>query len=101
MYWGLFYSVLFADDTQLYFSITNIENTSAKINSVINSVKNWMRYKQLKLNNDKTEFMLVGKKVNLSNLGDFSMTISGNEVNTVESVCDLGVLLDSTLTLKC
>ena len=39
---------LFADDTQFYFSITDIENTSAKINSVINSVKNWIRYKQLK-----------------------------------------------------
>ena len=32
---------LFADDTQFYFSITDIENTSAKINSVINSVKDW------------------------------------------------------------
>lgn len=53
---------LFADDTQFYFSITDIENTSAKINSVINSVKDWMHYKQLKLNDDKTEFMLVGKK---------------------------------------
>ena len=53
------------------------------------------------LNDDKSEFMLVGKKVNLSNLGDVSMTISGSEVNIVESVCDLGVLLDSTLTLKC
>ena len=91
---------LFADDTQFYFTITDIENTSAKINSVINSVKDWMHYKQLKLNDDKTEFMLVGNKESLSHFGDGNMTVSGNEVHIVESVCDLGVLLDSTLTLK-
>lgn len=53
---------LFADDTQFYFSITDIENTSAKINDVIKSVKDWMHYKQLKLNENKTGFMLVGRK---------------------------------------
>ena len=34
-------------------------------------------------------------------IGDVIMNISGSEVNIVENVCDLGVLLDSTLTLKC
>ena len=60
-----------------------------------------MHYKQLKLNGDKTEFMLVGKKDSLSHFGDSNMTVSGNEVHIVESVRDLGALLDSTLTLKC
>ena len=33
---------LFADDTPFYFPISDIGNTTAKINSVMNSVKNWM-----------------------------------------------------------
>ena len=91
---------LFADDTQFYFSITDIESTSVKINSVIDSVKDWMQYKQLKLNDEKTEFMLVGKKDTLRYFGDDNMIINGNEIHIVESVRDLGVSLDSNLTLK-
>ena len=60
-----------------------------------------MCYKQLKLNDSKTEFMFVGKEDNFSNLGDANMTIGGSEINIVESVHDLGVLLDFNLTMKC
>ena len=90
---------LFADDTQLYLSVSDINNTTEKLNSVLQSVKEWMDLKHLKLNENKTEYMLVGKRDNLSNLGNTDMYINGDQVHVAERVRDLGVQLDCNLTL--
>ena len=50
---------LYADDTQFYFSITTIQSTTSKIEKVMTDIKNWMVKKRLKLNDDKTECMLL------------------------------------------
>ena len=47
---------LFADDTQFYLSLRNVEDTERKINEVMNDVKIWMDSKQLKMNDKKTVF---------------------------------------------
>ena len=91
---------LFADDTQLYFTVFDIRSTSEKLNSVLHSVKEWMDFKHLKLNENKTEYMLVGKKNSLRDLGDVNMYINGNQAHIADKVRDLGVLLDCNLSLN-
>ena len=51
---------LFADDTQFYLLLGNVEDSERKINDVMIDVKRWMNSKQLKLNDSKTEYLLVG-----------------------------------------
>ena len=54
----------YADDTQIYTSF-NASNHNSKIQSLqdcLMSVQDWMFTNKLKLNPDKTEFMLVGNK---------------------------------------
>lgn len=53
---------LYADDIQFYFSISDIKSTVDKLNSVLQGIKEWMNFRQLKLNYDKTEFMSVVSK---------------------------------------
>ena len=53
---------LFADDTQIYLYFVNIEVTSNKINEVMTKVKDWMNAKKLKLNETKTEYLILAKK---------------------------------------
>ena len=55
---------LYADDTQIFTSF-NTSNHSNKIKSLqecLTSVQDWMFTNKLKLNPDKTEFMLIGNK---------------------------------------
>ena len=55
---------LYVDDTQIFTSF-NTSNHSNKINSLqecLTSVQDWMFTNKLKLNPDKTEFMLIGNK---------------------------------------
>ncbi|KAF7234890.1 Vomeronasal type-2 receptor 26 [Varanus komodoensis] len=51
----------YADDTQLYLSFsTNPSEAVAVLNQCLAEVMGWMRANKLKLNPDKTEFLLVG-----------------------------------------
>ena len=55
---------LYADDTEIFTSF-NTSNHSNKIKSLqksLTSVQDWMFTNKLKLNPDKTEFMLIGNK---------------------------------------
>ena len=55
---------LYVDDTQIFTSF-NTSNHSNKIKSLqecLTSVQDWMFTNKLKLNPDKTEFMLIGNK---------------------------------------
>ena len=57
-------NIFYADDTQLYVSISprDINNYSpslATLNSCLSAIKTWMRNNMLKLNDGKTELLLL------------------------------------------
>ena len=68
----------YADDTQLYLSFSPNDSIGqatalAAIEKCINDMRSWMLEDKLMLNDDKTEFMLVGTrqwlaKVNISSI---------------------------------
>ena len=58
----------YADDSQLYVSFSSC-NSAAALNglqSCLASVQSWMSTNKLKLNPDKTEFLLIGNELQLS-----------------------------------
>ena len=60
-----------------------------------------MNRKQLKLNEAKTECLLVGKKRDLRQLGDIlNLNIGNSTINLSKSVKDLGVILDCNLSFN-
>ena len=56
---------MYADDTQLYKSIdpSNFENqkqTAEQLQLCTSEISNWMSNNRLKLNDEKTEFLIAG-----------------------------------------
>ena len=87
--------------TQFYFSITTIQSTTSKIEEVMTDIKNWMVKKRLKLNDDKTECMLFGTEHALKNYEQFQhIMIGASNIKIVPVVRNLGVYIDSSLTMK-
>ena len=85
----------YADDTQLYLSISPGDHNS--INSLINcisDVNTWLSHNFLKLNQDKTEVLVIGEKdardCIIAQLETRSITCTNKAKN-------LGVILDSDL----
>ena len=61
---------LYADDTQIYLSLSlNNPDISLEIlTKCLQDLSSWMSSRKLKLNPDKTDFFLIGSKVQRENL---------------------------------
>ena len=93
----------YADDSQVYVHLSQ-KNASAafeQLNRCLNDVKDWMSTSKLKLNPDKTEFIIFGSKRQRDKLkACFPINILGNPLCPVGSVKNLGVWFDSDLSLS-
>ena len=65
----------YADDTQFYFTVSNAPNVQILINDIMTDVSSWMRKKRLKLNERKTECLLIGTTHNLRKHNDFNTNL--------------------------
>ena len=93
----------FADDLQLQMSATSdsISELLHSMQSCISDVKAWSTANMLKLNDSKTELMLVTSKrsKHLHNLPT-SITIGNAQIPFKQSVKNLGFTLDCHLTMN-
>ena len=79
----------YADDTQLYVHLSHRNASAAfdKLNRCLQDVKEWMSASKLKLNPDKTEFLLFGSKKQREKLSAcFPIDILGNPPFTPPSL---------------
>ena len=91
---------LFADDTQFYMTISDINHSSEQISDIMTDIKKWMNYKKLKLNEDKTECLLIGKKNDIQRINIDKVSIMGRDFDTTKPIRNLGVIFDNTLDLR-
>ena len=92
----------YADDTQLYLSFKpgSFESeTGAKcaMERCIRAVRAWMVEDKLKLNEEKTEFMLIGTRQQLSKIRTDSLLVGDTPIPSVTEARNLGVWFDSNL----
>jgi len=81
-------------------SATNQADAVVAMESCILDIRTWMLTDKLKLNDDKTEFMLIGTKQQLSKVNIDSLTIGNIEVTPVTAARNLGTWLDSNQNLQ-
>lgn len=94
----------YADDSQLYiaFKPSNTETPVAtnQVNNCVSDIKAWMCSNRLKLNDTKTELIVFSSSRNREIVSDIGITVGDSTIRQSESVRDLGVNLDATLTMK-
>ena len=95
----------YADNTQLYILFNPVDNTSEAddmiaIENCICDVCAWMRDDKLMLNDDKTEFLIIGTESQLSRVSIDKIKIGQAEVSPVSSVHNLGTWFDSHLDMS-
>ena len=94
----------YADDQQIYLSFSppidgDRERCLNKLQNCIHNIRLWMRPNLLILNDNKTEFIMVGSKNNLlkANTTNKSVQIGNDFITCVDSVRDLGYIIDNEL----
>ncbi len=66
----------------------------------IAEIKSWMALTWLKLNDDKTEFIVLGSKSSLSKVSSQSITVGEHQITKSEHVRNIGAMFDSTASME-
>ena len=94
----------YADDTQLYLSFKPSDSSSeveavSAMQKCICDVRACMREHQLMLNDDKTEFLIIGTRQQLSKVSIQSIKTGQTLVSPVASASNLGTWFDTHLDM--
>lgn len=96
---------VYADDTQLYLSFKpgsslTEQDAMRTIERCIKDIRTWMLTDKMKLNEDKTEFMIIGTRYQLGKVVSIDeLSVGVSKVAPVSATKNLGVWLDSHLKL--
>ena len=100
----------YADDSQLYLAFkpgADLDNQLEVLETCIRDIRQWMAANLLKLNDDKTEVLLLGSPHNLKKLDKIAVCVGSSKVpssfsvNNLGSVFDCNLDMDKFITKKC
>ena len=95
---------MFADDKQAYVSgdVSDANAVGQQLSERATDIAGWYTSRRLQLNASKTELIWFGSRANLLKLSDqdLTITVTSDTVQPVSSVRNIGVQLDSELTMK-
>ena len=96
--------MLYADDTGLEkdFDPRSSLDQDLALSQVINTfndISSWMTSNKLKLNNDKTEFLVISSAYNEQFIQSEHLLLDNEPIKRSKSARVLGVIIDSSLTL--
>ena len=91
-------------DNQLYVSFSPADGNGqsdaiAAMESCVRVIRNWMHENRLSMNETITEFLLIGTKQQLAKVNVDHVKVGNADIVTHSPVKNLGVLLDSNLSM--
>ena len=95
---------MYADDSQLWkATLPNCyehqQSTMQQLQNCIKEISCWMDANKLKLNDSKTEFMIIGSKKKTDKVQVKSIEIGESKITPSKCVRNLGVQMDSELSM--
>ncbi|XP_067660442.1 uncharacterized protein [Haliotis asinina] len=92
----------YADDQQLYLSIkpASLSTGVSRLERCITEIQEWMLCNSLKLNGDKTDFILIGTKQQLSKLPSINLEVNKVTIEPSAQVKNLGVIFDHLMSSR-
>ena len=94
---SLLFFILFADDTNLFFSGKNINDLIQTVNTELEKIVMWLNVNKLSLNVKKTYYIIFSTKKKYVESSE-GLCINGENIIQVDSTKFLGVMQDSKLS---
>ena len=92
---------IYADDTQVYCStdLLNPQDDLKRITACVSDIRTWMIQNKLKINDDKTEFLILHSSYK-EFTANLNFEISQTLVNPSDTCGNLGVIFDSHMKME-
>ena len=91
--------ILFADDTNIFFSDDDISQLMNVVNSQMEKISEWFRANMLSLNEKKSNFMIFRPRQKRQTI-ELLLKINGQKIDNVKETMFLGVILDEHMSWK-
>lgn len=93
----------YADDGQLFKAANprsqdNLNDSLSYLEHALKLVSRWMYLNKLKLNEQKTEFLVIGSKQSLSKVPINNIRVGTESVKKTKTARNLGVMIDDTMS---
>ena len=90
---------MYADDTQLYvsFDLSNPNVALDRMNLCISDLRIWMIRNKLKINDSKTEFLIIISSFLQQSFDDLNIMGGDSNIVSSNSACNLGVIFDKCI----
>ena len=95
--------IQYADDTQILIEgdIKDIDELIRKAEDILNKAKDYFLKNGLLLNEKKTQFIIIGSRQYVSEIGDdVSINFNGNIIEPMKTVKNLGVYFDRHMSFE-
>ena len=79
---------------------TDSNTAKIKMENCIREIRNWMLVNKLKLNDDKTEFLILYSRYAKADVSIKLLTVGREIVNSTKAAKNVGVLFDSTMSME-
>ena len=95
----------YADDTQLYISFRPDSSMAEglaiqSLQNAIADVRAWFVSHKLKINDSKTEFIIIGSRQQLSKVNIDSVKVGYSDIKPLKTVRNLGAWFDDTMSMN-
>ena len=78
---------LYEDDTSVTCSVEDIDELCNDLRTEVNNIAEWLRHNKLRLNTDKTEYIVVGHERKTNRIhGPLEVNINGGPLKRVKKV---------------
>lgn len=92
---------LYADDIELYMSVSNIERDIESFNNDLRNIAKYSEDHGLRINPNKTLALCIGPERHSNNITrEYKLNIKGSDINWVTSARNLGVIFDNQLSFE-
>ena len=100
---GILYH-MYADDKQIYLTfkssvLGDMELSRERVETCVRDIYRWMLYNNLKMNNDKTELLILHSRYRPRPSLEF-VTVGHSPVSPTPSARNIGVVFDSTMNFE-
>ena len=94
----------YADDHQLYTDFspnqTSLNEAVTHMESCLQDVKSWMISNKLKMNNSKTECIVISSYQQLGKINLTSISVGKHRITVLDDIRNLGAYFDKNLSMK-
>jgi len=90
--------LLYADDTSITVTSSNLENLETQIDKIFGDINNWFKINQLVLNYNKTYYLQFNMKNSKNH--NLKLNYQGNYIKSSTNTKFLGLIIDDSLLWK-